>query len=515
MELENGFEGLVTRVIDTKRKSDECWGFDVQKDQLGFGDRTVARGESKGMTMDWCEVERVDNVSMEMSGNGTISSGSNGVDDKGFGNGKVVRSKSKGRKLEWCEVERVTDVSLEMLGDGTISSGSNKVEDVVKGSPNSASVKCFGEGEDEEMCIGDSDMQDSAGLKRKRDCLLKMLQWMGNVAKDPRKPGIGLLPESYKWKSYGNEELWKQVLSARKGLFVKMSSLPNAEQAAWKKKHRMYPSMYDDHSPPTDRLRSSSRLLFDMSEYSPHQSSSSTSLSDTDRSYQASSDVQFNQRALRCDISFMKSICPDHHIRKRIPVGPYFQVDGPQWTGNSTYENDDKWLGTRIWPLEKRQNKHLIERDPIGKGRQDSCGCQDRGSITCVRFHVAEKRIKLKLELASAFYHWNFDKMGEEVTLSWTKEEEKKFRDIVKANPQSQNKCFWPEMIKALPAKIRRDLVSYYWNVFLLQRRGYQNRCNSGDIDSEDDETEFGGLFGKSCGTNSILGTPRKSHAKR
>ncbi|KAL9257994.1 AT-rich interactive domain-containing protein [Drosera capensis] len=74
--------------------------------------------------------------------------------------------------------------------------------------------------------------------------------------------------------------------------------------------------------------------------------------------------------------------------------------------------------------------------------------------------------------------------MGEEVTLSWTKEEEKKFRDIVKANPQSQKKCFWLEMFKALPAKSISDLVIYYWNVFLLQRREYQNRCNSGDIDS-------------------------------
>ncbi|GAB2216177.1 hypothetical protein Droror1_Dr00023946 [Drosera rotundifolia] len=40
------------------------------------------------MKMDWCEVERVDNVSMEMSRNGTISSGSNGVDDKRWQNGQ-------------------------------------------------------------------------------------------------------------------------------------------------------------------------------------------------------------------------------------------------------------------------------------------------------------------------------------------------------------------------------------------------------------------------------------------
>ncbi|KAL9257993.1 AT-rich interactive domain-containing protein [Drosera capensis] len=387
------------------------------------------------MKMDWWEVERVDDVSMEMSGNGTISSGSNGVDDKGFGDGKVVRSKSKGRKLEWREVERVNDVLLEMSGNGTIWSGSNRVDDVIKGSPNSASVKCCGEGEDEEICVQNSDMQvDSVGRKRKRDCLSKMLQWMGNAAKDPKKPGIRfclrvISGNPMEMKSCGSRFCLPERRCLSKCLCRRM--LNKLLGSPWRyltnltgtslvhlvcfvsqfdlKKHRMHPSMYDDHSPPTDRLRSNSRLLFDMSEYSPHQSSSSTSQGDTDGSYRASSDVQLNQRALRCDISFMKSICPDHHIRKRIPVSPYFQADVRQWTEKSTYESDDKWLRTCIWPLEKRQNKLLIERDPIGKGRQDSCGCQDHGSITCVRLHIAEKRIKLKLELGSAFYHWNFD----------------------------------------------------------------------------------------------------------
>lgn len=92
-----------SRVLKLDLKSDECWGFDVQKCQLGFGGRTVARGESKGMKMDWCEVERVDNVSMEMSGNGTISSGSNGVDDKGFGEGKVSGANRRGEN--WSGVK--------------------------------------------------------------------------------------------------------------------------------------------------------------------------------------------------------------------------------------------------------------------------------------------------------------------------------------------------------------------------------------------------------------------------
>ena len=60
----------------------------------------------------------------------------------------------------------------------------------------------------------------------------------------------------------------------------------------------------------------------------------------------------------------------------------------------------------------------------LGKGRQDSCDCELPGSIECVRFHIAGKRLRAKLELGSAFYYWKLEKMGEEVNLSWTKEQE-------------------------------------------------------------------------------------------
>jgi len=47
-----------------------------------------------------------------------------------------------------------------------------------------------------------------------------------------------------------------------------------------------------------------------------------------------------------------------------------------------------------------------------GKGRQDSCSCQVQGSVEYVRFHIADKRAKLKLKLGAAFYQWNLDKVG-------------------------------------------------------------------------------------------------------
>ncbi|KAK1376859.1 hypothetical protein POM88_033052 [Heracleum sosnowskyi] len=143
---------------------------------------------------------------------------------------------------------------------------------------------------------------------------------------------------------------------------------------------------------------------------------------------------------------------------KRVPVGEYFQAEVPEWDEKSC-ESDSKWLGTRVWPQETEVScNSLIEREHTGSGRHDPCGCELQGSFECVRFHVSEKKIRLKLELGMAFYHWHIDKMGEEVALSWNK---------------------------------REQLVSYYFNVFLLRQRGQQNRSIPIDISSDDDDLEF------------------------
>jgi len=198
----------------------------------------------------------------------------------------------------------------------------------------------------------------------------------------------------------------------------------------------------------------------------------------------------------------------------RIPLGANHQAEIPEYTG-VTSESDSKWLGTRTWPQEKL-NSRLIERDPIGKGRRDSCGCSEEGSVECVRFHISEKRTKVQLELGKAFYDWNFDRVGEDVRQMWTKEEEKKFEDVVRSNPPSPEKYYWDYIFRAFPDKSREDLVSYYFNVFLLQRRGYQNRHTPDDIDSDDNDDEAGPLrnvFGQSS-RGSILLTPKKAHKK-
>jgi hypothetical protein len=142
-----------------------------------------------------------------------------------------------------------------------------------------------------------------------------------------------------------------------------------------------------------------------------------------------------------------------------------------------------------------------------------------QGSVECVRLHIIEKRSKLKLELGVAFYQWSLDKVGEEVGRWWTQQEQKKFKDAVKSNPASLDRFFWDNIFKTFPKKSRENLVSYYFNVFLLQRRAYQNRHTPDNIDSDDEESEFTslrGIFGHQTNKpNSItILSPKKPQTK-
>lgn len=292
----------------------------------------------------------------------------------------------------------------------------------------------------------------------------------------------------------------------------------------------MHPCMYDDQHGSNynlrERFKCRKKLLSDktMSQGRACSESSSASQSELDKNpctegmedgldkyLPGTSDLSTADSAIDKYASALEKYVP-----KRIPYGPRFEANVPEWTGVAS-EIDSKWLGTRVWPLEKVEHRYLIERDPIGKGRQDSCGCEVPGSIECVRFHIAEKRLRVKLELGSAFYQWKFDRMGEEVKISWAEEEEKKFEAILRSTPPPLQKCFWDQIFKIFPTKSRADLVSYYFNVYLLQRRGYQNRVTPNNIDSDDEEES--GLVTNGNGheadksPNSILYSPKKPYA--
>ncbi|XP_057780569.1 AT-rich interactive domain-containing protein 1 isoform X2 [Salvia miltiorrhiza] len=362
----------------------------------------------------------------------------------------------------------------------------------------------------EKQCVddgGDGDVirvdGDSVSKKRKRECCMGMLNWISKVAKDPGGAAAEPLPERQKWKCYGSELPWKQVLIAREAMLLKKNVDAGSQQSVWQKKQKMHPSMYDDGQC-SERLRCSQRLL----------SSKDPSRKSRDRggNESSSSDFQTDEDNADKQSDADSPIFLSNYRKKRIPIGSNHQTDLPEFQGED-YESESKWLGTKIWPLDKEEQKKktLIEREPIGKGRQESCGCQFPGSLECVRFHIREKRLKVKLELGSAFYLWKLDVMGEDVAFSWTKEDQNKFQHVVQSNPLSSEKYFWNELFKHFPNKGREALVSYYFNVFLLKRRAIQNRTSPTNIDSDDEESEYGPIANR-FGAGSIFCSPKKPH---
>ncbi|KAL8254072.1 hypothetical protein R6Q59_032293 [Mikania micrantha] len=326
------------------------------------------------------------------------------------------------------------------------------------------------------LCVGIEE-EKRIVKKRKKECYLPLLDWLKTVAKNPCDPATGVIPESSKWKAYGSEHVWKQILMAKETMCLKDNVNSNAKQSIWKKKQKMHPDMYEERSK-RSYTRCSQRLITLEESRSIHVSRKPQVLNYAESSSSGS------------DIEDRDSLWAISYKKKRIPLGRSFQAEVPQWTGK-TQESDTRWLGTRVWPLNKTEYRtSLIETEPIGKGRQGSCGCQVIGSPECVRFHVAGKRARLKLELGPAFYKWKFDMMGEEVSLKWTKHEEKKFARIIKSNPGSSGRCFWDVLMTHFKNKTRPVLVSYYFSVYLLRRRAHQNRANPSNVDSDDDELE-------------------------
>ncbi|VVA29719.1 PREDICTED: AT-rich interactive [Prunus dulcis] len=150
--------------------------------------------------------------------------------------------------------------------------------------------------------------------------------------------------------------------------------------------------------------------------------------------------------------------------------------------------NEEKLMGTRVisMPDLEASAANYFSEDV---GARSNCKCGDAGSVRCVRQHVMETREKLKEDLGEhLFEELGFYEMGEGVADKWTKEEEHAFHDVVLSNPVSLGKNFWHHLSVAFPSRTHKDLVSYYFNVFMLRKRTEQNRFDPLNIDSDDDE---------------------------
>ncbi|KAK6130019.1 hypothetical protein DH2020_036241 [Rehmannia glutinosa] len=409
---------------------------------------------------------------------------------------------------------------------------------------------------------------ESRKRKRESESSSGMLNWLIHVAKRPDDPSVGKIPECSKWGDYGNEELWVQAMLVREALLIRRQANTNAGENLLKdkqKKHRMHPSMYEvdvlDHQS-TEKLRCSKRVpTLTKSHFCPccnsnasaqskdtvhqeankenspkapqskdtiHQEANNGNSPKTPQSkdtvHQETNKGNSPKAPVKLVVIDVKELPPtnsyvpnppDVPTERQVSVGPLFQAEVPEWTGVIS-ESDSKWLGTRMWPFRDGDENSTVKLDPVGKGSQHRCDCPFPNSVECVRFHTAEKRLKLKQELGLLFYRWRFDRMGEEVSLSWTEEEEKRFKDMMRSYAAFPNK-FWRNASRFLPSKRREKLVSYYFNVFLVQRRSYQNRVTPKDVDSDDDEKQcgsIGGCFGyKSLyvpGSSSVLCTLNK-----
>ncbi|XWS40971.1 hypothetical protein CRYUN_Cryun17cG0041000 [Craigia yunnanensis] len=199
--------------------------------------------------------------------------------------------------------------------------------------------------------------------------------------------------------------------------------------------------------------------------------------------------------------------------RKLVSIGPEHQADIPEWSqldlksssdGLDTSDpqvglksscaslmvDDDygkKIMGTCVIPMPDSEATAKFRFEDVGQ--RIDCECLDQGSIRCIRQHVTEAREKLRENLGSEIFgELGFCDMGAEVAERWTEEEELAFHNVVLSNPLSLGKNFWDHLPVVLPSRTKKDLISYYFNVFMLRKRAEQNLVYPVNIDSDDDE---------------------------
>ncbi|KAJ8750188.1 hypothetical protein K2173_014103 [Erythroxylum novogranatense] len=205
--------------------------------------------------------------------------------------------------------------------------------------------------------------------------------------------------------------------------------------------------------------------------------------------------------------------CP---FQKLVLIGPEHQAEIPEWnledmksylkqlhdsdsqsslaqssnlrlTVNHGYK--EKLMGSCVLPMPESEPS----ASPCSEGTRIECACVDGSSIRCTRQHIAEARQKLRNNLGEqTFEALGFCNMGEEIANRWTEDEQQAFHEVVLSNPASLGKNFWDHLSEGFLSRPKWELVSYYFNVFTLQKRAEQNRFEPQNVDSDDDEWQRG-----------------------
>ncbi|CAN0896448.1 AT-rich interactive domain-containing protein 2 [Linum grandiflorum] len=175
----------------------------------------------------------------------------------------------------------------------------------------------------------------------------------------------------------------------------------------------------------------------------------------------------------------------DRFPRKQVHIGSNHQASIPLLCAD--YCEEDKLMGTCIIPM---PDKESLAADSHQLGLTGpTCGCLDASSLRCVRQHITEARYKLRKSLGhDKFASLGFNNMGEEVAWRWSEDEERHFHAVIYSNPMSLGRNFWKHLSQAFPTRSMKEIVSYYFNVFMLRKRASQNRSDVLDVDSDDDE---------------------------
>lgn len=170
--------------------------------------------------------------------------------------------------------------------------------------------------------------------------------------------------------------------------------------------------------------------------------------------------------------------------RKLVPLGSNHQADIPECE-SPVQANDDlerKLMGKCIIPMPD------TDLCGAGQGRKE-CLCPDKDTVRCVRRHIMEARESLIEAIGyERFTELGLCEMGDEVISLWSEDEEDLFHKVVYSNPVSLGRDFWKQLKATFPSRTMKELVSYYFNVFILRRRATQNRLQTLDVDSDDDE---------------------------